>query len=976
MGFKQLECYGGKRMALSLMKGLSMRQQGLRHQLLIVGFLVMIIPFLALAYIFFRTSVSLESSQIVLIALLLILILSGLIIVRKIFDQVSLLAAALKEVADGKRTIIEVQQDTAELHDITTSLHTLTNRLEETSGELEDTLFELYTIKELTKSMGKNLAMDDLLNTLLEKSMNATKAQVGSVLMVESEANRFRVVAARGPEPGPQKGSIININDTLLLHVAAEGKSLLVQAIETDPQTRNVHDPMFGAPSFLGMPIFARQGLLGILTLSRKETHQAFDKHDEDIVAIMVGEIGFALENARLTSQMLEHVQDLQERTAELTKANDRLEQQIAETTQVEQSLKDTNTFLQNILDSSSSISIISTDLEKNVLFWNKGAENIFGYTAEEIVGNHKIDVLYPDDEVKEEVDEIRSLLVREKRNVHRILRENTKDGRTLWVKLNLTPTFDENGKVIGILGIGEDITEQRKMDEELRRSEEKYRSILETMEEGYFEVDLTGNFTFFNNALCTISGYSREELMGMNNRAYTAPETAERMYRIFNEIYATGKPAKIMDYEIIKSDGSKVILEMSASLMKGVSGSPNGFRGVVRDVTERKRAEQEQKKLEAQLQYAQKLEALGNLAGGIAHNFNNLLMGIMGNTSLLLLETESGGPQYEKLKKIEKLIDSGSLLTKQLLGYAREGRYEIKPININRIIKETSYTFGVTKKNVTVHQELGEGIRPVKADQGQIEQVLWNLYVNAADAMPTGGKLFLRTRNVAEREIRGKPFDIKPGTYVLVTVRDTGVGMDHDTMEHIFEPFFTTKGLSRGTGLGLASVYGTVKAHGGYIDVDSTRGTGTTFHLYFPASQEGILEEQELTGLMRDGTETILLLDDEEQILEVSKQMLETLGYTVYTADSGEKGIALYKEYRDAIDLVILDVIMPDMGGGETYDKLKEINPALKVLLSSGYSIDSDASEILQRGCNGFIQKPFTMEKLSRKLRDILDES
>jgi len=963
-------------MTVFLRKQNVMRQKGLRHYLLIVELLVVIIPFLVLLYIVFSKSFSLEPSHMVLISLLLILILSGLLILRQIFDKVSVLASSLKDVAGGNKVSIEVQHGTAELHDITASLHALTSRIEETSGELEARLSELSTIKELTKRVSKSLDIENLLNTLLEKSMNATKAQAGSVLMAQSEANSFRVAAAGGQEVKSEKGSSINIHDTLLQHIAAEGEPLLVQDVENDPRTRNIHDPEFGAPSFLSVPIFARQTLLGILNLSHKAAQQVFTSQDEDVATIMVGEIGFAIDNARLNSEMLEHVKDLRERTTELTKTNDQLEQQIAETKQVEQNRKDTNTFLQNILDSSSSISIISTDLNQNILFWNKGAETLFGYTADEIVGHHKIGILYPTNEIKGEVTEIRSLIVRKKRTIQRVLRESTKDGRMLWVKLNLTPSFDENGNVIGILGIGEDITEQRKMDEELRRSEEKYRTILETMEEGYFEVDLSGNFTFCNNALCTISGYSPEQLMGMSNRDYTTPETAKRMYRIFTEIYDTEKPAKIMDYEIIKSDGSKIILEMSASLMKDASGRAIGFRGVVRDVTERKRAEQEQKKLEAQLQYAQKMEALGNLAGGIAHNFNNLLMGIMGNTSLLLLETESESPQHEKLKKIEKLIDSGALLTKQLLGYAREGRYEIKPINMNRIIQETSDTFAVTKKNVTVHQELGEGVHAIKADQGQIEQVLWNLYVNAADAMPTGGTLFLKTKNVSDTNMTGKPYDVKPGTYVLVAVRDTGVGMDAETMDHIFEPFFTTKGLSRGTGLGLASVYGTVKAHGGYIDVESKKEMGTTFNIYLPASQKGTAEEQELEEAIQDGKETILVLDDEEQILGVSKEMLETLGYTVHTAASGEEAIAIYRQHRNEIDMVVLDMIMPDMGGGETFEKLKEISPNIKVLLSSGYSIDSQASEILKRGCHGFIQKPFNIGELSRNLRDILDES
>jgi len=963
-------------MALSLSERLSIRKKGLRYHLLIIEFLVVVIPFLSLFYILYREQFYLKISQMVLIALTLALILSGLIILRQIFDRFSLLAASLQEAKLGEKVPVSVQQDTAELHEITISFNALMNRLEETSAELQRRSFGLLNIEELTRIAGKSLDIDELLRRLLEKSMTVTKARIGSVLMVESDKNNFRVVGARGPAPGPEKGSYINIDDTLLRYVVSERKSLLVQDIENDPRTRKVNDPAYGAPSFLSVPIFARETLLGILNLSCKETHQVFDSHDEGIVSIMVGGIGFALDNARLHSQVLEHVKDLQERTVELTKANDQLQKQIAERKQIEHNLQEINKFLESILDSSSSISIISTDLEQNVLFWNKGAERIFGYTAEEIVGKGKISILYPDEEAKQGVDEIRALIAKEKSTVQKVLREITKDGRTLWINLNLTPRLDEKGTVIGILGIGEDITEHRKRDEDLRRSEEKYRSILETIEEGYFEVGLAGHFTFFNDALCRMSGYAREALMGMENRDFTMPETAKRMYRIFNEIYRTGNPAEITDYEIIKADGSKVILEMSASLMRDALGRPIGFRGVVRDVTERKRAEEEQRRLEAQLQYAQKMEALGTLAGGIAHNFNNLLMGIMGNTSLLLLETEAGSLHYEKLKKIEKLIDSGALLTKQLLGYAREGRYEIKPIDMNRIVTETSDTFAITNKSISVHREIYEQLDAVKADQGQIEQVLWNLYVNAADAMPTGGELFLRTRNVTDRQITGKPYDVKPGNYVLVMVRDTGVGMDKKTMDRIFEPFFTTKGLSKGTGLGLSSVYGMVKAHGGYIDVESRRGKGTTFSVYLPASQEEIKKEHVVKGEMRGGTETILLVDDEEQILEVSKQLLEALGYTVHTAPSGKKAIALYRECKDTIDMVILDMIMPDMGGGETYDTLKQINPKVRVLLSSGFSIDSQASDIVERGCDGFIQKPFDIEDLSRNVRDVLDKS
>jgi two-component system cell cycle sensor histidine kinase/response regulator CckA len=953
----------------------SMKEKGLRYNLLIIEFLVVVIPFIILFYIFYIENTFLKSSQMILIALTLLLILAGLIILRQIFDRFSLVAISLKKAEGGEKALIRMQQDTAELQEIAGSFNNLMNRLEGTTSELQYRVFELITIKELTEVAGRSLDIEELLNMLLEKTMAVSKAQIGSVLMVEFDKKRFRVVTTRGLEPGPRKGSHININDTLLQHIVSEKKPLLVQDIESDPRTRKVNDLKYGAPSFLSMPIFTRESLIGVLNLSRKQTQQVFDSHDEHIVSIMIGEIGFALENARLHLQVVEHLKNLQKATVEMTNANDQLRQEIAERKQLKVELEDTNKFLKNILDSSSSISIVSTDLEQNVLFWNKGAENIFGYKAEEIVGRQKTDILYPDEKTKEIVNEIRSLIVKDKKNMNKEVKEITREGRTLWVNLNLTPRFDERGNVMGILGIGEDITERKKMDEALRESEEKYRTILESIEEGYFEVDLAGNLTFLNDALCKIFGYARNGLLGMNNRQYTTLETAKKMYQVFNQIYRTGKLAQVMDYEIITKDRSTKILEMSAYLIRGLESEPIGFRGVVRDVTDRKAAEKEKKTLEAQLQYAQKMEALGTLAGGIAHNFNNLLMGIQGNTTLMLLGADSGHPHYENLKKIEKLVDSGSKLTKQLLGYARKGQYEIKPLSVNRVIEETSETFSITKKDIAVHHELADNLHVVQADQGQIEQVLWNLYVNAADAMSAGGGLFLETGNVTSRNMKNKPYKVKPGNYVLVTVRDTGTGMDKKTMERIFEPFFTTKGLAKGTGLGLASVYGMVKAHGGYIDVESKKGRGTTFSIYLPASKKQIPEKKATQGKIEKGHETLLLVDDEEMILEVSREILETLGYTVIQAQGGKEAIDLYRAYKDNIDMVILDMIMPDMGGGETYDQLKVINPELKALLSSGYSIDGQAKEILERGCDGFIQKPFNMKELSGKIREILDK-
>jgi CheY-like chemotaxis protein len=287
--------------------------------------------------------------------------------------------------------------------------------------------------------------------------------------------------------------------------------------------------------------------------------------------------------------------------------------------------------------------------------------------------------------------------------------------------------------------------------------------------------------------------------------------------------------------------------------------------------------------------------------------------------------------------------------------------------------VERTSDTFGRTKKEITIHWEPVEDLLPVEADPAQIEQVLLNLFVNAADAMPGGGKLILKTMNVTHKDMTGRLYEPKPGNYVLLTVTDTGTGMYKKTMERIFDPFFTTKEMGRGTGLGLASTYGIIKAHDGYVDVDSKRGQGATFSIYLPASETDVQRVARVRKRVAEGTGTVLLVDDEEVVLEVGQELLEATGYQVLTAKEGKEAVKVYRKNGDNIDIVVLDMVMPIMGGGEAYDRMKEINPDIRVLLSSGFSIDGEASEILERGCDGFIQKPFTMKQLSGKIKEIL---
>lgn len=514
----------------------------------------------------------------------------------------------------------------------------------------------------------------------------------------------------------------------------------------------------------------------------------------------------------------------------------------------------------------------------------------------------------------------------------------------------------------------------RREADRVMRQQDEKYRTIIENIEEGILETDLAGNLTFFNNSICEIMGYSSEELVGKSNRIYTDSENSKRLNEIMDEVRKTGEPAQVKNFEVIKKDGDTRAIEFSVYLIKDNKNKPVGFREVVRDVTEIFKAEREKRKLEKQLQHSQKMEAIGSLAGGIAHDFNNVLMGMQGNASLMLLNIDESHSHYIKIKNIERYVENGSSLTRQLLGFARGGRSEVRATDLNELIKRTSSMFGRAKKEIKIHTNFLNEIWTVEVDQGQMEMVLLNLYINALHAMPEGGDLHLLSENVVIDKGPAGNLKLKQGEYVKISAVDTGTGMDKEIQKKIFDPFFTTKEKGRGTGLGLASASEVIKNHGGIIDAYSEKGKGATFNIYLPASDKEVVQEKDLAWEIIKGTETILLVDDEEMIIEVNQEILKTLGYKTMIARSGKEAIEIYQNNKEMINMVIMDMIIPGVSGKEFYDNLKKIDPEIKVLLSSGYSISGQAAEILERGCNGFIQKPFKIRELSAKIREVLD--
>jgi PAS domain S-box-containing protein len=645
----------------------------------------------------------------------------------------------------------------------------------------------------------------------------------------------------------------------------------------------------------------------------------------------------------------------------------------ITDRKRAEEALRNSEAKYQFLVESMADV-VFTLDINLATTYVSPSIERMLGFTQEERMAQKADQQLTPQSH-KLAFERLAAELDREKgadlnRSQTLELEYYHKDGSIKHLVTYIRGIRDSEGNLTGFYGSHHDITDRKRVEELLRISEQKYRHLFEKAEEGILIVR-GETIEFANPALARILRWPLDRIIDHPFVSFIHPEDREMVFdrhrrRMRGETVETG-----YDFRIVASDGNVRWLRITSRVIEW-DDKPASL-SFLTDITDHKLAEEEKRRLEEHLKHAQKMESIGTLAGGIAHDFNNLLMGIQGYASLTLLDLDPSHPHYERLKRIEEQVQSGADLTRQLLGFARGGRYEVMPADMNDIINKTSSMFGRTKKEISMHRKYGKDLRTVEVDHGQMEQVFLNLYVNAWQAMPGGGEIYLETENVLLDDEQAFPYAVKPGRYVKITVTDTGTGMDEKTKERIFDPFFTTKEMGRGTGLGLATVYGIIKGHKGMIDVDSEPGHGTTFTIYLPASEKEVVKDKAATGTIARGAETILLVDDEKMVVEVTRELLESLGYRVYAAGSGQEALALYMEKRDEIDLVILDMIMPGISGGETFDRLKELNPDIRVLLSSGYSINGEAKDILDRGCNGFLQKPFHLEKLSRKVREIL---
>ncbi|MCB2169619.1 MAG: PAS domain S-box protein [Deltaproteobacteria bacterium] len=629
---------------------------------------------------------------------------------------------------------------------------------------------------------------------------------------------------------------------------------------------------------------------------------------------------------------------------------------------QAQEEIRERRMFLESVLYHAPD-AIVTMDDRHRVVDWNPGAEKMFGYLPEETLGRQLDDLVAGQVRKDEAGSKTRQVLSGRRVEAFETVRYR-KDGTPLNVIAAGSPILVD-GVLKGVVAVYTDITDRVKAEKALSDSHQRFLTVLDSIDATIYVADMqTHEILFMNRNM--IESFGRDmtgEICWEAFRDETGPCPNCTNRQLVDD---RGRPTGVISWKGRNPVSNRWYINYDRAI-EWTDGRLVRLQIAV-DITENQ-------KMEEAFQRAQKMEAVGTLAGGIAHDFNNLLTGIQGYASLMKVDQEIPAPHREQILAIENYVNSARDLTARLLGLARGGKYEIAPIDINKLLADTAAMFGRTRKEIQLHQEFQNSLLIVEVDRRQIEQVMLNIFINAMHAMATGGDLFLKTAAVSLDASFCTPHHIEAGAYIKVSITDTGIGMDADTQQKIFDPFFTTKEKERGTGLGLASAFGIVQNHGGTITVYSEPGHGATFDIYLPASGKQAAPETVVTDQIITGSETILLVDDEEMIRMVASAMLKKLGYRVIVASGGMEAADIVAREGDAIHLVILDMIMPGMDGNQTFDRLREIRPQLPVLLSSGYAINGQAIDIMQKGCNGFIQKPFSIAELSQKIRDILDK-
>jgi len=631
---------------------------------------------------------------------------------------------------------------------------------------------------------------------------------------------------------------------------------------------------------------------------------------------------------------------------------------------------------LASVVKYSSELINLST-LEGKMIFLNKAGRKMLGIGPEEVERVHIMEVI--PDHLRERVqNELLPALMQGNTWQGELQYRNIETG-TLTDVHAMTFTIQEPNtrKPLFLANVSIDITERKQAEAALQESEKKYRTILEGIEDSYLEVDLAGNFQFFNDSFCKMLGYSREELTGMNNQDVTDKANAKKVYQIFTEVYNTEKPAIGVDWEIIKKDGTQRYVETSVSLIRDQQGQRIGFRGIGRDVTERMCIAQEKIELEERLGRSEKMESLGLLAGGVAHDLNNVLSGIVSYPDLLLMDIPQDSPIREPILTIKESGKKAATIVQDLLALARRGVTTTEVLDFNEIVSEYMKSPENDKilsyhPGIQIETNLSAELSNIRGSSVHIKKTIMNLVSNAVEAQPQGGKIIVSTRNhYIDSPIEG--YDrVHEGEYLILEIKDYGTGIGSDDLKRIFEPFYTKKVMGRsGTGLGMAVVWGTVQDHKGYINVKSNEGEGTVFELYFPLTREAVAQQKSMISIdhFRGNKESVLIVDDVKTQREIATNMLSKLNYAVSSASNGEEAVQYIKSKSP--DLIVLDMIMdPGIDGLDTYKKIIEIRPEQKAIIVSGFAETDRVKKTQDLGAGEYIKKPYTIEKIGLAIK------
>lgn len=695
---------------------------------------------------------------------------------------------------------------------------------------------------------------------------------------------------------------------------------------------------MIGTPplDWLGVPLMVSDRCTGVLVVQTYDQGIRFGEREKDILTFISEQVAFAIQRK-----------------------------------QAEEDLQQSEERYRTLVDQLPAVTYMTALNENNsTIFISHQAEKMLGFSSPEWIKNSQLwsHQLHPDD--RQNAMAGLKWVLEGNGPLHIEYRIFSKGGKLLWVYDYMTLVKDGAGKPLFVQGVMLDITDRKQADEALKLSEEKYRALVEQINDVIFLLDPSGIIQYISPAIERITQFTVDEITGQPFSRFIHPDDLPGFNQSFQRnLRDIEEP---WEYRLMDKNGSIVFVRSSSRLLKEDNGNPTGIMGSLTDITQAKQ-------MTIQLQQAQKMEAIGQLAGGIAHDFNNLLAGIIGNAEMLQIKLANEPALSSLAEKILTTGEHAASLTKQLLSFARKGNYQQVPVILHRIIAEVAGILANTlNKNISVRQSLNANPCTVLGDPAMLENALLNLCINARDAMAKGGTLTISTEvtELDELYVKNHSYKIPVGKYIRVSVNDTGKGMPKEVKAHLFEPFFTTKEKGKGTGLGLASVYGCVKAHNGSIEVYSEEEHGSTFNIYLPLADfcPGKTEEPGKWPAQK-GTGNILLVDDEETIRDITSQMLDDRGYKVVVLANGQEAVDYYREHYREIDIVILDMIMPKMNGHEAFIMMKKINPGIRALLSSGYSIEEDAQTLLKKGIKGFLQKPYRLAELTQMINQALAE-